>query len=53
MVQPGHVIVMDNLSAHKVDGVRQKIEMYGASMLYLPPYSSDSNPIVSAWNKLK
>jgi len=52
-LRSGHVVVMDNLSAHKVDGVRQRIEAYGASMLYLPPYSPDRNPIEKAWSKLK
>lgn len=52
-LRPGHVVVMDNLSAHKVDGVRQRIEQAGASVLYLPPYSPDLNPIEKAWSKLK
>jgi transposase len=52
-LRPGHVVVMDNLSAHKVDGVRQRIEACGASLLYLPPYSPDLNPIEKAWSKLK
>jgi transposase len=38
-LRPGHVVVMDNLSAHRVDGMRQRIEACGASLLYLPPYS--------------
>lgn len=52
-LRPGHVVVMDNLSAHKVEGVRQRIEACGASLLYLPPYSPDLNPIEKAWSKLK
>jgi transposase len=52
-LRPGDVVVMDNLSAHKVDGVRQQIEAAGASLLYLPPYSPDLNPIEKAWAKLK
>jgi transposase len=52
-LRPGHVVVMDNLSAHKVDGVRQRIEACGASLLYLPPYSPDLNPIEKAWSKVK
>jgi len=44
---------MDNLSAHKVDGVRQLIEVTGAKLLYLPPYSPDLNPIEKAWAKIK
>jgi transposase len=52
-LRAGHVVVMDNLSAHKVDGVRERIETCGASLLYLPPYSPDLNPIEKAWSKLK
>ena len=52
-LRPGHLVVMDNLSAHKVDGVRERIEACGASLLYLPPYSPDLNPIEKAWAKLK
>lgn len=44
---------MDNLSAHKVAGVAEAIEEVGAKVLYLPSYSPDSNPIESAWSKLK
>jgi transposase len=52
-LQPGHLVILDNLGAHKVDGVRQMIESRGASLLYLPPYSPDFNPIEQAWSKLK
>ena len=52
-LRAGHVVVMDNLSAHKVEGVRERIEACGASVLYLPPYSPDLNPIEKAWSKLK
>ena len=52
-LRAGHVVVMDNLSAHKVDGVRERIEARGASLLYLPPYSPGLNPIEKAWSKLK
>lgn len=52
-LQAGDVVVMDNLSAHKVQGVRQLIEASGAKLLYLPPYSPDFNPIEKAWSKLK
>jgi transposase len=44
---------MDNLPAHKVSGVRHAIEAAGASLLYLPPYSPDFNPIEMAFSKLK
>jgi transposase len=50
---PGDVVVMDNLSSHKVAGVRERIEAAGAEVLYLPPYSPDLNPIEKAWSKLK
>ena len=50
---PGDVVVMDNLSSHKVKGVRERIEAAGAELLYLPPYSPDLNPIEKAWSKLK
>ncbi len=49
----GDVVVMDNLPAHKVEGVRQAIEAAGARLLYLPPYSPDFNPIEMAFAKLK
>ncbi len=50
---PGDIVVMDNLPAHKVSGVRHAIEAAGASLLYLPPYSPDFNPIEMAFSKLK
>jgi len=52
-LKPGDVVVMDNLSSHKVEGVRELIEKAGAEPLYLPPYSPDLNPIEKAWAKLK
>jgi transposase len=52
-LEPGHVVILDNLRAHKVAGVRQLIEDRGAPLLYLPPYSPDFNPIEPAWSKLK
>ena len=52
-LRPDDVVVMDNLSSHKVTGVRERIEAVGASILYLPPYSPDLNPIEKAWAKLK
>jgi transposase len=50
---PGDIVVMDNLPAHKVTGVRQAINSVGAHLLYLPPYSPDFNPIEMAFSKLK
>jgi transposase len=52
-LKPGDVVVMDNLSSHKRPGVREAIEAAGASLLYLPPYSPDLNPIEKAFSKLK
>jgi len=52
-LQPGQVVVMDNLPAHKVEGVRSRIEVSGAELLYLPPYSPDFNPIEQAWSKIQ
>ena len=53
ILRPGDIVVMDNLAAHKVAGVRQAIEAGGAELLYLPPYSPDFNPIENAFAKLK
>jgi transposase len=52
-LKPGDVVVMDNLSSHKLAAVRTSIEKAGAELLYLPPYSPDMNPIEKAWSKLK
>ena len=50
---PGDQVIMDNLPAHKVSGVKQAIEAAGATRLLLPPYSPDFNPIEQAFAKLK
>jgi len=52
-LSPGDVVVLDNLSSHKIKGVREAIEACGASLRYLPPYSPDLNPIEQAFAKLK
>ena len=52
-LKQGDVVVMDNLSSHKAQAVREMIEGAGASLLYLPPYSPDFNPIEQAFSKLK
>jgi len=52
-LKAGDVVVMDNLSTHKAQEVRQRIEDAKAELLYLPPYSPDLNPIEKAWSKLK
>lgn len=50
---PGDIVICDNLSAHKVSGVRTAIEKAGAHLLYLPAYNPDLNPIEMAFSKLK
>lgn len=50
---PGDIVVMDNLGAHKVSGVAETIEAKGASVIFLPPYSPDLNPIEKCWSKIK
>lgn len=53
VLSEGDIVVMDNLSVHKVDGVVEAIEAAGARVLYLPPYSPDLNPIEQVFAKLK
>jgi transposase len=52
-LRPGDIVVMDNLSSHKVAGVREAIEAADAELRYLPPYSPDLNPIELAFSKFK
>ena len=52
-LRPGDLVIMDNLPAHRISGVREAIEKAGASLLLLPPYSPDFNPIEMAFSKLK
>ena len=52
-LKPGDVVILDNLPAHKGSKVREAIEAAGASLVYLPPYSPDFNPIENAFAKLK
>jgi transposase len=49
----GDVVVMDNLKSHYAEGVSEAIEAAGASVMYLPPYSPELNPIEHTWSKLK
>lgn len=49
----GDIVIMDNVSIHKVTGIREAIEAHGAILLYLPPYSPDLNPIEQFFSKLK
>ena len=52
-LQPGGIVILDNLGSHKVRGVRETILSTGATLLYLPPYSPDLNPIEKLFSKLK
>ncbi len=52
-LKEGDIVVMDNLSVHKVSGVKKLIEACGARLVYLPPYSPDLNPIEKCWSKIK
>lgn len=52
-LQRGDIVVMDNLGAHKVAGIREAIEGCGSQVVYLPPYSPDFSPIEQCWSKLK
>ena len=49
----GDIVVLDNLSSHKVAGVKEAIVSVGAKVVYLPPYSPDFNPIENVFSKLK
>ncbi|CAN0352916.1 unnamed protein product [Ectocarpus sp. 4 AP-2014] len=52
-LKPGQMVVMDNLSVHKVKGVKEALHAVGAEAWFLPPYSPDFNPIEQAWSKVK
>jgi transposase len=52
-LRPGQGVVMDNLSAHQVAGIRELIQAQGAKLIYLPPYSPDLKPLEKAWSKFK
>ena len=50
---PGHTVILDNASFHKAAKTRELIERAGCSLLFLPPYSPDLNPIEEWWAILK
>lgn len=52
-LKPDDIVIMDNLSSHKVSGIVDAIEATGASVMFLPPYSPDLNPIELMWSKIK
>lgn len=49
----GKIVIMDNVSFHKVSGVKEAIEEAGAFLVFLPPYSPDLSPIENMWSKIK
>ena len=53
VLRPGDIVILDNLQAHKVSGIRERVEAAGARLLYLPPYSPEFNPIEQIFAKLK
>ena len=52
-LKPGDIVVMDNLSSHKVSGIMEMIQNAGTQVKFLPPYSPDFNPIELMWSKMK
>lgn len=52
-LRAGDVVLMDNLSTHKSQRMREVITQHGAAVVFLPRYSPDFNPIEGAWSKLK
>jgi len=52
-LRPSDVVVLDNLSGHKGNGLHEIVQKYGARLRYLPPYSPDASPIELAFSKLK
>ena len=52
-LRPGDTVIMDNLSSHKREAVRKRMEAAGATQRFLPPYSPDFNPIENAFSRLK
>ncbi len=52
-LEPGQIVVMDNLSAHRPKRIRELIEQHGCELLYIPAYSPDYNPIEEAFAKIK
>lgn len=52
-LRAGDIVIMDNLSCHKMSGIEEAITATGATLLYLPPYSPDLNPIEQVFAKLK
>jgi transposase len=52
-LKKGDIVIMDNLGSHKIPGIREAIRAAGATLLFVPPYSPDLNPIEMAFSKIK
>jgi transposase len=52
-LEPGDILIMDNLPAHKSARITKAVEDAGCTLVYLPPYSPDLNPIENMWSKVK
>ena len=52
-LKSGDIVILDNMSSHKVAGIRELIESVGGTVKYLPPYSPDKNPVEQMWSKIK
>jgi transposase len=52
-LKTGDIVVMDNLSSHKAEGIMEPVIAAGATVRYLPPHSPDLNPIEMMWSKIK
>lgn len=53
ILKRGDIVIMDNLSSHKVSGIEESVRAVGARVIYLPVYSPDLNPIELMWAKVK
>jgi transposase len=53
VLEPGQLVIMDNLKAHKIPHIKELVESTGAKLVYLPPYSPDMTPIELCWSKIK
>ena len=53
VLRPSDIVILDNLQAHKLSGIRERVEAAGARLLYLPPYSTEFNPTEQIFAKLK
>ena len=49
----GDIVILDNMSSHKVARIKELIASVGATIKYLPPYSPEKNPVESMWSKIK